>query len=145
MAISGLKESNFQQIVEQPEEKYANKSQRRDENSLHQKAGGTGEADENNFEDDCIASFSDEQEDDQAFANDQNNKSLTLNQQLQRQQRFIQRGGPSTLVIGQKSLISGQKSQNALNKDQLVHSTILQGIDGLLGNTNEEFNGLQQI
>jgi hypothetical protein len=31
---------------------------------LQDKAGGTGAADEDNFEDDCIASFSDEAEDD---------------------------------------------------------------------------------
>ena len=114
LAITGVRETNFQQIVEQPDDYKSQIKAGHNDNSHDMsvgmkktKAGGTGDADEDNFEEDCIASFSDEQDDDQASNNDVNNKSLTLNQQLQRQQRFIQKGGPSTMVIGQKSLISG--------------------------------------
>ena len=49
---------------------------------LQDKAGGTGHADEDDFEDDCIASFSDEADDDQINGMSllqKNTKSLTLN------------------------------------------------------------------
>ena len=58
MAMSGVKEPNIQQIKEQAEDAQSQIMEQTE------KAGGTGAADDDNFEDDCIASFSDEQDDD---------------------------------------------------------------------------------
>ena len=68
-------------------------------------AGGTGAADEENFEDDCIASFSDEPEE-SIINNNGGYVSLTLNQQLQRQSKFKNSETGFTILQGIDQLIA---------------------------------------